>query len=221
VWLDASDAISIFKDNNYRVTQWNDKSGNENNFVNTTGNYPTYLYPRQSFSNRRCISFKRQFLTNSTIYQNTTASNGYTLFFVGKMNSLFGTVFSNDFYQTPNVNVSFNDPYALNVKQGTVTTGNSISYNLTGYSLFSVTLSGSANAIITADSLVIQRDKQNYVYPDYTPYPAYIGNDSLNNLAQNMEISELILYGAPLNFSNILKVKTYLINKWNLTLQSN
>jgi hypothetical protein len=84
----------------------------------------------------------------------------------------------------PNFNISFNQPNALTVEQGDTsyyfktsatddsggiyqpTTISNISQNLTAYSLFSVTVSGTLNAqaYITADTLIARRRNQSYQY---------------------------------------------------------
>ena len=84
----------------------------------------------------------------------------------------------------PNFNISFNQPNTLTVEQGDTsyyfktsatdnsggiyqpTTISNISQNLTSYSLFSATVSGTQNAqaYITADTLIARRRNQSYQY---------------------------------------------------------
>lgn len=226
LWLDASDIINTYKQNygaNNIVTTWKDKSGNGNDFISDNlHSTPLYKYPRQSQSNRRCLSFNGQYLSNYTITQ-TSSGQGYTLFIVGKLNSPNGTIFSHNTNTVPDTNISISSPspYTLNIGQGSVNTTSisNLSYNLTGYSLFSFTLQGSGSAYFTLDNLTIQRNNQNYTY-NKSVLPVFIGDPS-STTAQDIEISELILYSTPLSIDAIQRMQQYLINKWQLTLQSN
>jgi hypothetical protein len=60
-WLDASDSTSIGKNANNKVFIWYDKSAYENNYfcnLNDGSDAPTFLYPRQSQSGRKCVRFQ-------------------------------------------------------------------------------------------------------------------------------------------------------------------
>jgi hypothetical protein len=234
LWLDASDALTVFKNSSNNVVSWNDKSGNNNNFtvVGTVG----YNYPRQS-SGLRSVRVTPNNYLQTPLLLNSSLGQGYSLFIVARMNNPVGPLFSNDIAPNiSNINVSFSGaaPYTLVLKQGSSTPStviNNISYNLsgsfaagsnayTGYSLFSVTLTGS-NAYITADSLIIQRANQSYNYFMNSSSPAYIGYDSAGKALADAYFSEVILYNSPLTPALVQQVEQYLINKWNLTLQTN
>jgi len=226
LWLDASDALTVFRQNIKNISYvvaWNDKSGNGNNFI--AYNNPTYKYPRQSLGLRSIELAGGSYFSIPSL-SSSSLGQGYSLFVIARMRTPGGTLFSNDINtNTSNINVSISGvaPYALVVKQGSSTPStviSNISYNLSGYSLFSTTLNN-ANAYITADSLIIQRANQNYVYFPNNTSTAYIGSDSNGNSLAGTYISEVILYNTPLTPTQVQAVEQYLINKWSLTLQTN
>lgn len=125
-----------------------------------------------------------------------------------------------------------------------------ISQNLTSYSLFSYTISGNknANAYITADTAIIQRKAQNYqnsittlsaflnggynsttgaTVPfgqyDYNLVSGLLGysNAYNNSYLTDTELSELMIFNRPLDPVSIASIQSYLVSKWNLTLQTN
>jgi len=59
-WLDASDATTISKNTDNKVLVWTDKSSYRNNYycdLSDGSNAPTFLYPRESQSGRKCVHF--------------------------------------------------------------------------------------------------------------------------------------------------------------------
>lgn len=177
----------------------------------------------------------------------------------------------------PNLDVSLNSSDSIIIEQGDTsyyfatsasdtsggvyqpTTTDTISQDLTNYSLFTVTISGANNATayVTADTAIIQRKNQNYQYGlasflsggTYTPlnpgdrYPippnpptkfipagsydpalvyALLGtsNAYTDSYLTDAEISEFMLFNAPLDTDTLASVQTYLINKWGLTLRT-
>jgi hypothetical protein len=244
LWLDASDAFTIAKDYNYYVTRWSDKSSYNNDFYSTGNNKPFYLYKSNSFSNRKCILFRDQAsmvsvasdLTSIFSSANSINGAGYTMFIVMKSNTVGGTVFSFDpvgiTSPIPNINMSFdNANNAFIIKQGTqVSSFNNISNNLNGYSLFSVTLSGTDNArvYLTADTLIARKTNQNYAYNFLNFYDpnitrAIIGTSPAfpSNPLLNAEISEILIYNTPLDPASTIAINNYLIDKWELVLKTN
>jgi len=108
-WLDAADSATISKDANNSVWVWYDKSIYQNNFfndsnnpsfsTNPTANSPTFLYPRQSRSGRKCVSFKsnpnNQYLYALAVPGTGFADNvlkkygqGFTVFAVMRLNQI-------------------------------------------------------------------------------------------------------------------------------------
>jgi hypothetical protein len=125
-----------------------------------------------------------------------------------------------------------------------------ISQNLLNYSLFTFTVSGNknANAYLTADTAIIQRKNQNYqnYYTslssflsggynsatnqtisagqyDYDLVYGLLGTSDAyyNSYLTDAEISEFMIFNQPLDPASLQSVQNYLINKWNLTLQTN
>jgi hypothetical protein len=202
LWLDASDGPTVQKDNNDNVLTWVDKSAYENNF--TAGAIPPhYLTDRRASSNRRAVHFTNGATLegsgnpafDSIFYgpNSKLGGYGYTIFLVGQLNNVNGTIFSYDINNGsslyPNLNISFDPTNTLTVEQGHVpldttskyqpTVIDGISDNLSTYSLFSVTLSGdnnsisggingsgstNATAIIVADTLLTRKRGQNYKF---------------------------------------------------------
>jgi len=149
-WLDASDATSIGKDANNKVFIWYDKSVYINNYFcnkNDGSDAPTFLYPRQSQSGRKCVRFQSNPIDGGPsqyLYALATGGfidrifytygQGFTVFAVMKLNQISNqdTLFSYDLNTNtelrndngdglnylPYVNVSFANNYSLTVEQG-------------------------------------------------------------------------------------------------------
>jgi len=268
LWLDAADGPTLQKNSSNNVLKWQDKSSYATDFY--SGNFsPLYQTERETKSGRRAVYIKN----NATLYapacsafdsiftgpNTSTQSYGYSVFFVGHLNKVSGTVFSYDINDgaaayIPNLNISFDTTQSLTVEQGHVpgdvqsiyqpTTISGISYNLSGYSLYSVTLSSdnnswqngmndtgalSAYAIIQADTLLVRRKQQNYKFNIDQNY----ASNSLKSIIQigasnaypgrnlvNMEISEILVFNTPLNDVARSTVSKYLVDKWSLSLRS-
>ena len=81
-WLDASDGASISKDANNKVWVWYDKSIYQNNYFNDsinpanngipTWSSPTFQYPRESQSRRKCVRFR----SSNNVPQNRNYEGG-------------------------------------------------------------------------------------------------------------------------------------------------
>ena len=99
-WLDASDGATISKNSNNDILTWFDKSAYQNNyFGNNIGvDTPTFLYPRQSQSQRKSVHFTGGkylyalsgpgFLGDTLFYQSYDLSKGFTVFTVAKFNQI-------------------------------------------------------------------------------------------------------------------------------------
>jgi hypothetical protein len=151
LWLDAADSLTLSRDSYENVLTWYDKSKYQNNFFSTKpnipnvfqGNSPTFKYPRQSASFRKCVSFKTgkylyalsDLRTGRETFDLINKTQGYSVFAVMKTNVLGGTLFSYDLNTNeeldsvngdesrgvnyvPNFNISFKEPAALSVEQG-------------------------------------------------------------------------------------------------------
>lgn len=209
LWLDASDALTLSRDNKENVITWYDKSLYNNNFFSdSTTTSPTFKYPRQSRSLRKCVSFTigkylyalSDLWTGNYSFDSIIDNKGYSVFAVMRINKSGGTLFAYDLNRdeqlnpstgdsgdgvnyVPNLNISLGSPNAITVEQGDTsfyfgtsandpngvyqpTTISNISYNLSAYSLYSITLSGDENAqlYITADTAIARRRYQNYQY---------------------------------------------------------
>jgi len=226
IWLDASESLSLERDNNYRVKLWQDKSGNNNDFYQLSGsNKPTFVYAKQTSANRKALKFAgsindvldQKFLT----CVNNTALNavisGYTIAFVLHPGPLSGTLFtqtSNTNSPPNNMSISLIDPYGVSLTQGVHTTRiDNISLNLSSYNLFTFTVANSS-LHATTDSLELDIPYQNYTFgnneADITIGPLLSG-----------EISEILIYTEPLSEISINKLRADLISKWNITYQTN
>lgn len=232
LWLDASDATTVYKDVNSKVIKWKDKSGLGNDFT-TSGplSAPIFKYNgiRNSIGGRKCLSFTGyQSLSSNALSATSLNNSGYTVVFITSQNSFSsnlsqpGPIISHDIGSIPDTNISFLSSYTLNVKQGAGSKNtSSISQNLSSYSLYSVTVSGTINTYVTADTLIAQDNNGTYTYSTSSA-PYYIGySASTNTYLQNSEISEIILYNRPLIPTDITSLQTYLVNKWGLTLKKN
>lgn len=269
MWLDAADGPTLQKNSNSNVLRWVDKSSYYND-VSAGSVPPFFATERGTKSGRRAVcvghgstlfapgnpAFDSIFYGPNDFFEDY----GYTIFFVGKLNTVDGTLFSYDINDVsnsliPNLNISFDESNTLTVQQGNIpgdtesvyqpTVVSNISKNLSAYSLFSVTLSSNnnswydgidgegainADAIITADTLVVRKTNQNYKFNInqdyyYSNVLSFLQIGASNaypdrNL-RDAEISELLVFNAPLDDQSRKTVSDYLINKWNLTLKTN
>jgi hypothetical protein len=246
LWLDASDATTIYKATQlpntlaFPVVRWKDKSGLSNDFT-AISSQPIFKYNGSAANRsgtgvnniastgRKSVAFSgSQSLINTTLSSTSLSGNGYTAIFVTGVNSISsnlvqpGPIITHNTGSTSDTNISFLSSYTLNISQGAGSTSiSNISQNLSSYSLYSVTISGASNTYITADTLIAQNNKGTYTYSTSSA-PYYIGySASTNTYLQNSEISEIILYNRPLLPADITSLQTYLVNKWGLTLKKN
>lgn len=101
--LDASDALSVIKNSDNKVSKWIDQTPYQNDFVQSQlNNRPIYQYNTTSQSQRKCIAFNTQLSANVqplflSCVNNTalaTISGGYTLCMVMRSDYPVGSVFS-------------------------------------------------------------------------------------------------------------------------------
>lgn len=228
VWLDASESLSLDRDNSYRVKLWQDKSGNDNHFYQLSSfNKPTFVYAKQTSANRKALKFAgsledvqdQKYLT----CVNNTALNaivsGYTVAFVLHPGSLSGTLItqaSNTNNPRNNMSISFIDSYGVSLTQGLsdhTTRIDNISLNLSSYNLFTFTVAGSSLHTST-DELELDIPNQNYTF----------GNNEADitiGPLLSTEISEILIYTEPLSKISLDKLRADLCSKWNITYQTN
>jgi len=223
VWLDASDALTIYKDSNNNVYRWKDKSGFNNDFYSGDVQ-PTFLYPRQALSLRKNINITNNISLSANSSQSLNSIiDGYTFLMVLKPNSINGSILA----KGNNLNISLSAPYGINIKQGNgITNLNNISENLVNYNLLTVTLSGgntNGNLYSTFDNTILQRKNQGYTYTTNNS-PIFIGYNPQDNNSQPLigtEISEMLIFNIPLSQEMLIILQQYLVKKWNLSLKVN
>lgn len=227
VWLDASDSLTLERDNAYRVQLWQDKSGYDNHFYQENiSNKPMFIYAKQTSALRKSVKFAgdlensdKKYLTciNSTALEKITG--GYTVAMVLHPGALSGTLItqtSNTNDPRNNVSVSFIQPYGVSITQGLsdyTTNIDSISLNLSSYNLFTFTVSNSSTLHATIDSLELDIPNQTYAF----------GNNNADitiGPLLSTEISEILIYHTPLPTVTLNKLRSDLCTKWGITYRT-
>jgi hypothetical protein len=228
LWLDASDSLTLERDGAYRVQLWQDKSGNDNHFYqDNTSNKPTFVYAKQSSASRKGIRFagdlsqdvdkKTLICINNTAFERITG--GYTIAMVLNPVSLSGTLItqtSNTNNPRNNLSISFLQPYGVSLTQGLsdyTTNIDNISLNLSGYNLFTFTVSNSSTLHATFESLELDIPNQTYAF----------GNNNADitiGPLLSSEISEILVYNTPLTKYTLDKLRTDLSSKWGITYRT-
>jgi hypothetical protein len=228
VWLDASESLSLERDNAYRVQLWQDKSGYDNHFYQkTTSNKPTFVYAKQSSASRKGIRFagdlsqdvdKKYFTCiNNTAFNSITG--GYTVVMVLHPGALSGTLItqtSSANNPRNNLSISFAQPFGVSLTQGLsdhATVMDNLTLNLSSYNLFTFTVLNSATLQASFDSFTLDIPNQTYAF----------GNNNANitiGPLLSSEISEILVYNTPLPAATLDKLKADLVSKWGITYRT-
>ncbi|MDB2414011.1 LamG domain-containing protein, partial [Flavobacteriaceae bacterium] len=210
LWLDASDPLSITKDSNGLVSQWNDKSGNGHHATqSTTDNQPTTNSRQQSGLN--VIDFDgNDLIRNSSFDINTTE---LTVFSVRK----WDTNVSGDRVWTIH-NLSNESLGKLN-EAGTKIGYRSPTNSAASYSanlnleLLSFATNGTNSQKIWVNGL-FETENTGAVTP-FTSNAITIGSDAAGNSFDGM-VAEVIIVESSVSDNDRQKIEGYLAHKWGL-----
>lgn len=228
VWLDASDSLSLERDNAYRVQLWQDKSGYDNHFYQlSASNKPVFTYAKQTSSSRKSVKFAgtingnidKKYLTcsNNTAFEKITG--GYTVAMVLNPGSLSGTLITQTSDTTNprnNLSLSFIQPYGVSLTQGlsdNATKMDNLTLNLSGYNLFTFTVLNSSTLHATFDNLELDIPNQTYTFGNN-------GADITIGPLLSTEISEILIYQTPLSVTTLNKLRSDLRTKWGITYRT-
>lgn len=219
--LDASDLATITKDGSNVVSQWNDKSGNANNFTSLlTAKRPTWV--SADLSGLPTISFTDT-ANNATASgmqaANSTAYAEETVFAVVNMGTLVGTG-DTILGQSVNNNYAFgvqtSTTSAWNTTSGVAGAGLSTSGNLKSDISQWITISGRRSAVIGLINLYENGALLGQASHTVGAMPSdkyRLGYDQRNNNA-TMKIAELLVFSRYLSNAEKTTIDDYLAAKW-------
>jgi len=231
--LDASDTLTLIRDNTERVSYWRDKSDFNNDFSQSIPELtPIFNYNTVSQSQKKAVVFNRlassgnnEFAPYMTCVNTNSGFNlmqstsGYTAFYITKANTVDGTIFNGGISQTTPNNLLFEfiNPYGFAVYQGTsgVRLPN-VSYVLPGYNIYTITAQTSGSLDITADNQSFNFKKLNFIQFGDTQTPPTLGLPT-NPPGTSFEVSQVLIYNRVLNQDEYNLVYSSLISRWGIT----
>lgn len=217
LWLDAADSVTITQSSNL-ITQWNDKSGNSNNFTASGSFRPTYTdnYLQNGF--RTVLFGGSQGMTTPSL---PWASSAFTVFSVAKIATASGypgileTVASGGtgigvsgataYYSLFKARIAPND-FSGNA---TFSTGNA--------DLLTVKSAGMSGGAITATAYKNGTSIGTASFSGgSTASAASIGYDGNAGDFANMNLCEILVYPSQLSDADRTSVENYLKLKWGI-----
>ena len=222
LWLDADADYTITKDGSNKVSQWNDKSGNENHATQWVwANQPTYI--QNGLNSKPSLDFERNstdFLVTGNSWVDISASQDRTLFLVVKPNAIDGIEGSEVFGTSTSRMLGFWNYYGENlfrIRDGSVNVLSSPETVLKGYSQIIAVegWSGSTNAWKNNSTLTWASELA-FNYELNTQFGIWwSASDAIAQWRSfDGKVSEVILYNKKLTISERNKVNTYLAKKW-------
>ena len=200
LWLDASEPSSITKDSNGLVSQWNDKSGNNNHVIQATSlQKPTHSGSEVNFSDADNMDFTSNL--PSTWWAITIGSPG-------PINSFRSLVFTQP-GDTPvlvsNVDSSFG-AYKSSFGQA-----GSITWGVGETAMMAIDANGT--------NTQISKNAGQFFATGKNPNNAAVnfGGIGTNNTQSFGVVNEFILFSAEPSEDDRLKIEGYLAHKWGLT----
>jgi hypothetical protein len=201
LWLDASDNKTIYSGNN-SIIQWNDKSGNNNNLSNTTGQSMPIL-SNNGKNGLNIINLSSAYLSNpNMIFPNAP----YSIFIIASGSN--GTLLTNLNNSSLKISIGgISGNYTSCI--GPIITSNTPATNFSNWALIELTNNGTSSGLI--------------------PYFNGIPLNPRNGVTQQLNgiiigadnswggyIAEVIVYNSVLNTNQRQIVEGYLTNKWGL-----
>lgn len=229
LWLDGSDTTTVYTDNTCttftasawdKVGCWKDKSGNNNNAVQTIDNLkPHYALAIQNTKPVLMFDGTNDFLNNT----NLTASQSTTLsiFAVASAGSNTGSkvIINNDFnfyFGVGSTTNYFNSYYGDSDSWGTTADhGSGATPNMsTSFHIISSIQNGTIDSsFIDSTALTTRANTMSTFSNGYT-----IGSrQTTNSQYWDGNIAEIIIYNTDLSTAQRSYIERYLANKWNIT----
>jgi hypothetical protein len=220
IWLDASDLSTVISSGiPALVSQWNDKSGNSNNFSQTSSsNQPISNTNQQNSLNLLTFNGNQSLLGTSAIDLNAVAGNPFEIYLVGDVFTT-GTFFS----QTNNFTVSLRkfqifkdiDSSSLASQVKGLLTKITKTPDTNRFRLVNLNYNGSSGTLTDTNvtsNLAVGSAVENNV-------PLRIGARGPSiSFPLNGTIGEIIVFQSNLSTNDRLELVSYLIDKWNILL---
>lgn len=217
IWLDAQDVPTVLSNIN-GVYQWNDKSGNSNNFGWGTTGWPSV----GSIGSSRAITFTNKGLSTNTLAFN---NSNYTFFFLnrklwsaGGTNMLMRGVITSNNNNTTIHPCGFTNEYAFftsaNGTDWNDTSANSPIYSLSTINIAGATVSGSTG--IPYYNGIAQNSKNFRTINFDVLTVGFTWDTSQGGQTFFGEIGEVLQYNVTLSPFDRQKVEGYLAWKWGM-----
>jgi len=219
LWLDASDAATIIESGGF-VSQWNDKSGNDNDVTQPVGSRQP-LTGTENINGSNVINFdgSNDFLRKLSF----SASISTTMFFVARPNdegteftSIFTLDANNDFQIDRGATLGYRARFNSSNLGVTGTLQNPSA--IIGPTLINYRLSANdATVVLRVDGAQTDVDT-NYNGALDIVQNLYLARNRAGNHFLNVDIGEVVIYNRDLTPSEIVAVEVYLSNKWGIAL---
>ncbi len=225
VWVRSTEGVT--KDGSNNVSQWDDKSGNGINFIQTTsGDYPTFTAVNSAMNNLPSIDAANGDSMETADASGLTASGGFCLYVVAKRNS-YPSSFS--FFVSRTNGTSWGTGWGIYYYAGALRFF--IDYWNDASKRVDLTGAGTANVNIykfhydqtTITAELIGPDAESGTQAQTTTDINASGEGiSLNrggtdSYDGDWDYGELLWYPTPLNSAGQLQTENYLKNRYNIT----